>query len=363
MASLSPKDLNQLSEDTGLSKLAIQDWHKRFITECPTGNIPKERYMNLYRSYYPRAVNADSYAQMLFTAFDDDRDQALNFREFLRVVTVSQGNDEKAKLELAYKAYNRNQLEANLSRKELQNAINAILNLVETQDDNHENNQTDKRQNTIDWAMKRLGLDEKTEITKKEFLRRCKADPNLYEFLAFHCVPKPNCSDGDIRGKEKYQIQVKTGSEGKKFFSKSSGTDAGVYLILHGENLSSDPIHLQHSQTHKDPFEYGHTDVFTQFLPALGAIKGATLWHTGDKSQGWFVENLIITNESTNSTTHFPVQRWLDADDYDQKTKIDLTPNEPPGYAEWKSFHELMHCLFYAFAFHRLAACERKQKK
>ena len=112
----------------------------------------------------------------------------------------------------------------------------AILNLVETQDDTDENNDTDKRQTTIEWVMKRLGLDEKTEITKKEFIRRCKGDPNLYEFLAFHCVPKPNCPDGDLRGKEKYKISIKTGTEGKKLILlKASGTDANVYLILHGE--------------------------------------------------------------------------------------------------------------------------------
>lgn len=334
MTSITPKELNQLAEETGLSKLSIQDWHKRFIQECPTGSISQDRYINLYRSYYPRARNSDAYAQMLFTAFDDDRDQVLNFREFLRVVAVSQGNDEKAKLELAYKAYNRNQSDTNLTRKELQNAMVAILNLVENQDDNDENVHTDKYQTTIEWAMKRLGLDDKNEITKKEFIRRCRGDQNLYEFLAFHCVPKPNCPDGDLRDKEKYRITVKTGTEGKKLLLKTAGTDAHVYLIIHGENKSSDTIHLQYSQTHKDPFEYGHTDVFIHFLPLLGTIKGATLWHTGDKSQGWYVEHLTVTNEASNATTHFPVERWLDADEYDRMTKIDLIPNEAPGYAQ-----------------------------
>ena len=335
MSSLTSKELTQLTDETGLSKLAIQDWHRRFIQECPTGHISKERYINLYRSYYPRARNSDAYAQMLFLAFDDDRDQALNFREFLRVVTVSQGTDDKAKLELAYKAYNRNQSDANLSRKELQNAVTAILNLVDTHDDSEDHSQTDKRQTTIDWVMKRLGLDEKTEITKKEFLRRCKADPNVYEFLAFHCVPKPNCPDGDLRGKEKYKFAVATGSEGKRFIlAKTAGTDANVYLILHGEKAQSESIQLQHSQTHKDPFENGNTDIFTHFLPPLGNIKGATLWHTGDKSQGWYVDNIMVTNETANSTTFFPVQRWLDGDEYDKKTKVDLIPNQPPGYEQ-----------------------------
>ncbi|CAF0771676.1 unnamed protein product [Adineta ricciae] len=333
MSSLAPKELNQLAEETGLSKLSIQDWHKRFIQECPTGVISRDRYINLYRSYYPRARNADTYAQMLFTAFDDDRDQVLNFREFLRVVTVSQGTDEKAKLELAFKAYNRNQADANLTRKELQNALMAILNLIETRDTPDDRDEMDKRQQTIEWVMKRLGFDEKNEISKKDFVRRAKSDPNLYEFLAFHCVPKPNCSDGDLRGKEKYKIVIKTGADGKKASSiRGAGTDANVYLILQGEKGRTDSIHLQCSQTNKDLFENGNTDIFTQFLPAIGRIKGATLWHTGDKSQGWYVDDLVVTNETLNTTTYFPIQRWLDADQHDNKTKIDLVPNQAPGY-------------------------------
>ncbi len=265
------------------------------------------------------------------------RDQALNFREFLRIVGITQGTDEKAKLEIAYKAYNRNQLEGNLSRKHFQNAIIAILDLIQTEGDqeNNEENQYNNREATMEWVMNCLGFDEKSEISKRDFLRRCKDNDSLCEFLAFSCVPKPNCPDGDLRGKEKYRLSIKTGTEGKKLLSmKSSGTNANVYLILHGENQDSESIQLQHSHTHKDPFEHGHTDIFTQFLPPLGEIKGATLWHTGDKHQGWYVEDLLVMNETLNTTTYFPVQRWLDADEYDKMTKVELVPNQPPGYEQ-----------------------------
>ena len=332
MSSLAAKELNQLSEDTGLSKLSIQDWYKRFMNECPTGSISKERYLSLYRSFYPRARDPDAYAQMFFTAFDNDRDQALNFREFLQIVSITQGNDDKAKVEIAYKAYNRNKSEANLSRKHFQHVILSILDLAENPDDNNEG---DRRQTIIDWVLSSLGFDEKSEITKKDFVRRCKEDTNLYELLAFRCVPKPNCGDGDLQGKEKYKISIKTGAEGKRLLSsKSSTNNPTVYLILHGEQTNSDPIQFQNSHTHKDLFEHGHTDIFTQFLPSLGEIKGATLWHTGEGNQGWYVEDLSVTNETLNITTYFPVQRWLDADEYDKMTKVELIPNQPPGYAQ-----------------------------
>ncbi|CAF1372074.1 unnamed protein product, partial [Didymodactylos carnosus] len=251
------------------------------------------------------------------------------FREFLRVVSVSQGTDEKAKLELAYKAYNRNNSDT-LNRKEFQQAVHAILDLIETRENNGEEN-VHKRDDTLQWAMKKLSLDEKDDIAKKEFVRRCTKDEKLYEFLAFHSVPKPNCSDSNLNGKEKWKIAVKTGSEGKKII-RGAGTDANVYLKLVGEQGSTEPIQLQHSQTHKNMFENGNTDVFTMFLPVVGKVRGATLWHTGNKDQGWFVDTLTVENESTNTQTHFPVQRWLDLDQFDGKTKVDLVPNQPPGY-------------------------------
>ena len=41
-----------------------------------------------------------------------------------------------------------------------------------------------------------------------------------------------------------------------------SGTDANVFLIIFGENGDSGEIPLKNSETYKDKFERGHTDVF-----------------------------------------------------------------------------------------------------
>ena len=41
-----------------------------------------------------------------------------------------------------------------------------------------------------------------------------------------------------------------------------SGTDANVFLIIFGEYGDSGEIALENSETYKDKFERGHTDVF-----------------------------------------------------------------------------------------------------
>ena len=53
-----------------------------------------------------------------------------------------------------------------------------------------------------------------------------------------------------------YKVDVTTGD------LNWSGTDANVFLIMFGEYGDSGEIELKNSETYKDKFERGHTDVF-----------------------------------------------------------------------------------------------------
>ena len=53
-----------------------------------------------------------------------------------------------------------------------------------------------------------------------------------------------------------YKFDVTTGD------LNGSGTDANVFLIMFGEYGDSGEIELKNSETYKDKFERGHTDVF-----------------------------------------------------------------------------------------------------
>ena len=56
----------------------------------------------------------------------------------------------------------------------------------------------------------------------------------------------------------------------KKF---GAGTDAKVYVELHGSNSSSGRIMLTKSKTNKNAFESGNTDVFEVVAPDVGILK------------------------------------------------------------------------------------------
>lgn len=52
-----------------------------------------------------------------------------------------------------------------------------------------------------------------------------------------------------------------------------AGTDANVFLIIFGEHGDSGEVALKNSETYKDKFERGHTDVFIlKDLLSLGSV-------------------------------------------------------------------------------------------
>lgn len=74
--------------------------------------------------------------------------------------------------------------------------------------------------------------------------------------------------DNDAQpGNEIYTINVTTSD------LPNAGTDSKVYIKMYGANYKTDNLTLKKSETHKNPFEKGHTDVFKLELPTLGEIR------------------------------------------------------------------------------------------
>ena len=61
-----------------------------------------------------------------------------------------------------------------------------------------------------------------------------------------------------------YTVSVVTGDK------RGCGTDANVFVIIFGQNGSSDELALKDSMTNKDKFERGKTDVFKFTMLNLG---------------------------------------------------------------------------------------------
>ncbi|TGZ66198.1 hypothetical protein CRM22_005460 [Opisthorchis felineus] len=86
-----------------------------------------------------------------------------------------------------------------------------------------------------------------------------------------------------------YEIHVITGDE------QNAGTDANVYLTLYGENGDSGERKLTESQTHRNKFEAGNTDIFHYDLEDLGKIYKARIRHDGSgPGASWFLSRIEV---------------------------------------------------------------------
>lgn len=103
----------------------------------------------------------------------------------------------------------------------------------------------------------------------------------------------------------KYKIAVHTGDK------RGAGTDANIYIILHGENGDTGKRPLESSGNN---FERGRVDTFGIEAFDIGDLTKVTIGHDGSGfGSGWFLDNIIIRDETLrNKEYKFQCGRWLD---------------------------------------------------
>ena len=103
----------------------------------------------------------------------------------------------------------------------------------------------------------------------------------------------------------KYKILVHTGDK------RGAGTDANVFVILHGENGDSGKRKLESGGNN---FERGRVDTFGMEMLDIGELKKVTIGHDGSGfGSGWFLDNVIVKDETLrNKEYKFQCGRWLD---------------------------------------------------
>jgi len=114
----------------------------------------------------------------------------------------------------------------------------------------------------------------------------------------------------------KYKISVKTGD------IRGAGTDANVFLQLFGKNGDTGERKLAESGSN---FERGHTDICGLEAVDLGDLNKARIGHDGSGfGSGWFLDNVVVSVESTGQQWVFNCGRWLDKGEDDGQTVRDL---------------------------------------
>lgn len=105
-----------------------------------------------------------------------------------------------------------------------------------------------------------------------------------------------------------YKISVKTGDK------KGAGTDANVYIILHGTGTKTDSYNLD--TFFKNDFEAGNIDDYSiTSAISIPEVQRIELWRDSwGLFSNWYLEWIEVTSLSSKITSIFPVMKWIKED-------------------------------------------------
>lgn len=114
-----------------------------------------------------------------------------------------------------------------------------------------------------------------------------------------------------------YSVKVYTGT------ADGAGTNANVYITLHGATASSPECELDNGDNN---FEAGDVDTFSLSLGDLGELSTVRIRHDNSGTKpGWYLNNIEINDSSTGKDVNFPCYRWLATDEDDGAIDRTLT--------------------------------------
>merc|ERR1711974_552186 len=65
---LSVEDMTFLQAKTQLDQASIQGWYEGFLKDCPSGELTKEQFVEMYSKIFPSG-NADNFSKNIFRTF------------------------------------------------------------------------------------------------------------------------------------------------------------------------------------------------------------------------------------------------------------------------------------------------------
>jgi len=123
---LSQLEIQILSTITHFNREEILQWHEKFLTDCPHGYMTRKQFIAMYASLCPNG-NAVRFASHIFRAFDLDKSNTVDFREFLIGLSMTSTTSSPAtKLEWIFHVFD---IDGNglLTRSECLEVIDVIV--------------------------------------------------------------------------------------------------------------------------------------------------------------------------------------------------------------------------------------------
>ncbi|XP_033361970.1 hippocalcin-like protein 4 isoform X2 [Bombus vosnesenskii] len=172
-----PERLSYLTYQTGFSKDEIRKLYRVFKQHCPKGAVTTNDLKPAYAKLFPLGDPA-KYAQIVFNAFDKDRDGIVSFADLLNEVALIINGDVDQKLSWIFRFYDLNG-DGYITRKEMLVIMSAIYEML------HNGQIIQRMANRhVDKVFEKMDVDKDGVISQEEFMSICKNDSVIQKQLA-----------------------------------------------------------------------------------------------------------------------------------------------------------------------------------
>lgn len=176
---LSKEDLAFLIENTTFNKQQIKQWYKGFMRDCPKGQLTREKFLEVYASFFPEG-NAEKFCEHVFRTFDSDHSGKIDFKEFLLAINITSAGKPEQKLDWAFHMYDVNG-DGTIEPKEMTEIITAIYSMVGA--GMTSSNTDDTPESRTKEIFVKMDENKDGVLTKDEFVKGCMSDKFLYQML------------------------------------------------------------------------------------------------------------------------------------------------------------------------------------
>lgn len=216
---LSRDDLTDLKKQTGFAEDKILQYYASFLADCPSGKLSKKQFQNMYRQLYPYS-RSDKFCNRIFAIFDQNKDNKLDFFEFLRAIKITMNGDIRDKLKCAFEIYDLNG-DGKIDKKEMKKVLNHIYDMLgeDTLKYRRHGKITDKK---VDLIFEKFDLDRDDCLSLDEFIEGCLKDEYLSQLLRSSLNMGPATATGLSVSVD--QIPTKINSNSSTLSSSSTTT-------------------------------------------------------------------------------------------------------------------------------------------
>ena len=180
---LTRDDLEFLKANTHYEESTIREWYKRFRTECPDGQMSKEKFVEIHNAIIPGG-NAEQLCNLVFNKYDSNKNGFLDFDEFILGMDMTNAGTAEEKLKVAFRMYD---LDGNgeLDIDEMIKIVKDIYAMQRVYSKLGANIErpTESAEETAKQIFEQIDENGDGTLTEEEFLTGCLEDDKLFKML------------------------------------------------------------------------------------------------------------------------------------------------------------------------------------